>query len=258
MNFQDFFTRIISDIQKRLGMLRRGNYDFLQHILDTYFSTRIGIAIIGILFPLILLIGGHILEVEPQGDIFGLKTLGSISAYYHTPMRDVFVGSLFAIGTSLYLYKGYTTAEDIVLDVAGICAVCIALLPTSCPAELKCDTFTAPFWHGVFAILFFILIAGICLAEALGKLPRSTQLRFFTIIYGVLGVAMIALPLLVWRFYRDTGILIFKLELAAVLVFSAYWFLKSIEIYVSQLEDKDKFLKMVIAQNSDHVTIPNP
>ncbi len=230
MTLLPLFTQIWSDINNRLKMLATGGYDFRQHILDTYFSTRIGIAIIGILFPVILWLVGLRLGIELQG---------SISAYYHTPMRDVFVGSLFAIGISLYLYKGYSTVEDFVLNGAGICAVCIALLPTSCPAELaelECDTFTSPVLHGVFAILFFILIAGICLAEALGKLPRSNSSLFFTIVYWFLGFAMIVLPLLVWRIYSNTDILIFKIELAAVWVFSFYWIFKSIEIYLSRNE----------------------
>lgn len=231
MNFKFFFKSIISDIINRFRLLFQGKYDFQQHVLDTYFSTRIGIAIIGVIFPLILWLFGELkLDIELQG---------SISAYYHTPLRDVFVGSLFAIGAFLYLYKGFSTTEDFILDAAGICAVGVALLPTSCPPRLKCDVFTAPFWHGASAILFFILIALICLAEAFGFLPRSTKLRFFTVMYIILGVAMIALPLSVWLFYRENDIFIFKLEYVAICVFSFYWILKSTEVYYSQL-DRDK------------------
>ena len=246
MTFKDFLRKIVSNISNRRKMLPIEANNYRQHILDTYFSTRIGIAIISILFPLILLVGGHIFlagdtELKTQGYILGLRTLGSISAYYHSPMRNVFVGILFAIGAFLYLYKGYSTVEDFVLDGAGILAVGVALFPTSCPTELECDTFTEPVLHTVSAISFFILIAGICLAEAWGKLPGGTKSPFFRIIYVVLGAGMIVLPLLAWILYRDTGILIFKLELAGVWVFSAYWIVKSIEIYLSEREDKEKF-----------------
>ena len=246
MNFNAFLRRIISDIQNRFRMLCTGGYNPRQHILDTYFSTRIGIAIIGILFPLILWLVGLRLGVELQG---------SISAYYHTPMRNVFVGSLFAIGTSLYLYKGYSTVEDFVLDGAGVFAVCIALLPTSCPADIKCDTFTAPVLHGVSAILFFILIAYICIFRSSDTLNEEksnivgrkkinlkineSRKKCYRRIYWILGVLMVALPLFsaLWLYFiGETGSLIFWVELAGVLVFSLYWIVKTWEIDESQLE----------------------
>ncbi len=233
MNFDTF--RI--DVLDKLRILPIKPNRFRQHIRDTYFSTRIGIAIIGILFPLILWLVGLMLDVELQS---------SISDYYHTPMRDVFVGILFAIGASLYLYKGYSTVEDFVLDAAGILAVCVALLPTSCPMDEQCDTFTAPFWHGVSAISFFIAIAYICIFRWKDTLNNEeideknqiseSRKKIYILIYRILGAAMIALPLLVWFFYRDTGILVFKLELVAVWVFSAYWIVKTVEINESQLE----------------------
>jgi hypothetical protein len=249
MNFNAFLRRIILDIKNRFRMLCKGGYDSRQHILDTYFSTRIGIAIIGILFPLILWLVGLRLDVELQG---------SISAYYHTLMRNVFVGILFAIGASLYLYKGYSTVEDLVLDGAGICAVCVALLPTSCPDELKCDTFTAPVLHGVSAILFFILIAYICIFRASDTLNKEesnilghkkinskiseSRKKCYRKIYWILGVLMVALPLFsaLWLYFiGETGSLIFWVELAGVWVFSAYWIVKTWEIDESQLEKED-------------------
>ncbi len=234
MNFISFLKNMISDMINRLTMLPIQPDNFHQHIRDTYFSTRLGIAIIGILFPLILWLIGLQLGVELQG---------SISAYYHTPIRNVFVGILFAIGTSLYLYKGYSTVEDFVLDGAGILAVCVALLPTSCPVEVECDTFTAPLWHGISAILFFILIAYICIFRALDTLNQSqieeSRKKVYMIIYWILGVSMIALPLFsaLWLYLvNETGSLIFWVELAGVWVFSAYWIVKTIEINESQLE----------------------
>jgi hypothetical protein len=55
----------------------------------------------------------------------------SISAYYYTPVRAVFVGALMAIGLSLIVIKGSTWPEDVCLNVAGMLAPVVALVPTS-------------------------------------------------------------------------------------------------------------------------------
>ena len=44
----------------------------------------------------------------------------SISAYYYTPVRAVFVGVLVTMGVCLIALKGSTEAEDVLLNVAGI------------------------------------------------------------------------------------------------------------------------------------------
>lgn len=58
--------------------------------------------------------------------------LGSISAYYYTPVRAVFVGGLVAIGVSLIAIKG-RNVEDVLLNLAGVLAPIVAFVPTSPP-----------------------------------------------------------------------------------------------------------------------------
>lgn len=64
--------------------------------------------------------------------------LGSLSAYYYTPVRTVFVGSLIAIGLALIAYKGHSPEEEVVLNFSGLMAIVVALVPTvpddSCPS----------------------------------------------------------------------------------------------------------------------------
>ncbi|HVL06533.1 MAG TPA: hypothetical protein VM388_11125 [Acidimicrobiales bacterium] len=57
----------------------------------------------------------------------------SISAYYYTPARAVFVGALMAIGLSLIVIKGNTGWEDVLLNVAGMLAPVVALVPIGNP-----------------------------------------------------------------------------------------------------------------------------
>lgn len=55
----------------------------------------------------------------------------SISAYYYTPVRGILVGSLFVIGFALIVYKGRTDVEDFCLNVAGMLAPIVAVMPTT-------------------------------------------------------------------------------------------------------------------------------
>ncbi len=54
----------------------------------------------------------------------------SISAYYYTPAQGFFVGALLAIGTCLFCLKGSTHTEDTLLNLAGMFAPIVALVPT--------------------------------------------------------------------------------------------------------------------------------
>lgn len=55
----------------------------------------------------------------------------SISAYYYTPVRAVFVGTMIAVGLSLIVYKGRATGEDVCLSFAGGLAPVVAVAPTT-------------------------------------------------------------------------------------------------------------------------------
>lgn len=208
-----------------------------KHILSTYFWLRLGMAIIGIVFPLVLWLVGLIVGYELQG---------SISAYYHTPMRDVFVGSLCAIGAFLFLYKGYSGIENHALNVAGVFAVIIALFPTSLPSniaiqEYRCEAFTAPLVHGIAAIIFFLSIAFVSIflsPQSVKNLPEKRR-RVFTLLYRCLGAGMVVLPLLIvvlLKLLGETQSLVFWVELVAVWNFSAYWIVKTIEFMQSNLD----------------------
>jgi uncharacterized protein YhhL (DUF1145 family) len=55
----------------------------------------------------------------------------SISAYYYTPVRAIFVGALMAVGLSLIVIQGRTTAVDVCLNFAGMLAPVVAVVPTT-------------------------------------------------------------------------------------------------------------------------------
>lgn len=55
---------------------------------------------------------------------------GSISAFYYTPAQGFLVGALVTIGVCLFALKGNTDLEDVLLNLAGVCAPFVALVPT--------------------------------------------------------------------------------------------------------------------------------
>ena len=80
---------------------------------------------LGIIGAVVLLAISILLEFAKAGCI---QT--SVSAYYYTPVRAIFVGSLCAVGLSLIVYKGRTVAEDAALNGAGMLAPVVAVAPT--------------------------------------------------------------------------------------------------------------------------------
>jgi hypothetical protein len=68
--------------------------------------------------------------------------LGSISAYYFTPARTVFVGSLCALGAALVVYKGHSSEEDVLLNFSGFMAFVVAMVPTV--PDDRCSVAGAP------------------------------------------------------------------------------------------------------------------
>jgi hypothetical protein len=68
--------------------------------------------------------------------------LGSISAYYYTPARSVFVGSLCALGASLIAYKGHSPEEDVLLNFSGFMAFVVAMVPTVPDARCGPNAYT--------------------------------------------------------------------------------------------------------------------
>jgi hypothetical protein len=225
------------------------NKNIREHILDTYTYLRLGMAGISIIFPLVL---------WWVGLVFGVKFQASISTYYHTPMRDIFVGSMIAIGVFLWFYQGVTKQENFALNCAGILAIVVALTPTAFlekDGQVKCETFTtfpmrgisettASYIHGISAILFFGAIAFVCIFtsyKTLEEITSPARKNFYKKIYKFLGAGMIISPVssaLLLLFWEETNNIIYFIELVAVWSFSAYWIVKTIEINESQIDKK--------------------
>src|SRR5437764_908827 len=101
--------------------------------MKSYMLIRTSVGLIGLVLPVFLAIGDYLFVdagIEPKGlpttppqtsflHLIGLR--GSISAYYHTPVGDWFVGGLVVVGFLLLTYMaGLRRTWDFVLSlVAG-------------------------------------------------------------------------------------------------------------------------------------------
>jgi hypothetical protein len=94
--------------------------------LRSWQASRLAVGVLGLLMPL-LLIGGDIAFLSG-----GPSTRGSLSAYYHSGMRDAFVGILFVVGIFLVTYRisGRRDPDNWLTIIAGVAAVVVATSPT--------------------------------------------------------------------------------------------------------------------------------
>src|SRR5688572_273178 len=211
-----------------------------EHMLWTYYGLRVGLAAIGVALPLLVLIAGGVLH--------GVWLEPSLSAYYHTKprllwltTRDIFVGGLLAASACLYLYKGFSNKENVALNLAGIFAVFVALLPTARPDEAG-DVISK--LHGTSAVLFFLFIAYVSLRrsqDTLHLLPTADR-NWYKRLYKLTGLAMIASPVVavvLSLFVKSTtgvSALTFFVETLGVWSFATYWSIKTVEMRQSSAE----------------------
>ncbi|MBD3672661.1 MAG: hypothetical protein HUJ26_03950 [Planctomycetaceae bacterium] len=204
---------------------------------QTYQCLRLVMASVAIILPILLLVSSEFLEsTEAVG-----APPGSISAYYHTEMRNVFVGSICAIGMCLYAYKGYNNLENTSLTVAGLFLFGVALAPTNAPPESSpfSMNWDMPILHYVCAASFFLLIAIVCIFARDHGLQTMDENnvsydRSFSNAYNLTATLMILILLIgggVWLLNRSfPGTTLFWLEAFAIWVFAGYWIVKTREL----------------------------
>lgn len=90
----------------------------------SYYTMRRAIGVLGITLPLIMLAGSSLF-----GDCKEVQT--SISTYYYTNMRNVFVGFNCAVALFLFAYRGHDWRDNLVGYLGCIAVLGVAFLPCS-------------------------------------------------------------------------------------------------------------------------------
>ena len=206
-----------------------------KNILSTYFTLRMGIVVLSVALPLILYFGGKLV---------GINLLNSMSAYYGENdwvMRNWLVGILWAVGSFLYLYKGYSTLENVLLNLAGVFAVGVAMIPCNCWDGAIGDSST---WHAVVAVSFFLSMAAVCLfcaGDTISLLPDQKTKDAFNRSYRLIGTLLVLSPLAaiaVSDVFRRLENYKFFVEAFGVWIFAAYWGVKSRELSITSAETR--------------------
>jgi hypothetical protein len=193
----------------------------------SYLFLRRAIGFIGSLLPVVLPLG------------YALSTgkwllLASVSSYYYSDMRNVFVGGLCAVGVFLVCYR-YRRWDDVFATAAGTCAIGVALCPPRPPDASRLAE-VAGVLHIVFATLFFLTMALMCWflftrsSKPVGQRPAAKNAR--NLVYRVCAVAIVVFTALAGlsafasQSFIDTVHPLFWCEALATFAFGFAWFIK--------------------------------
>lgn len=133
----------------------------------------------------------------------------SISAYYHSPARDVFVGLLTLMAGLLASYRGHDAGDRRCSGAAAAGLLLVAMCPVGSPLF-------GPV-HTAGAVVFFVAVA--VLAERFGRGGYRRDL--FTALAGCIFGSLIASVIC-----SLLGVPILVSEAAGVVLFGAAWLVK--------------------------------
>lgn len=199
------------------------------NVVMSYLGIRRAIGLSGLLLPIVL---------GPLGWLLGIEIQDNMSSYYHTPLRDVFVGTLCAIGIFLLCYRGYDRIENWSANLGSAAALGVALFPLDEASDPLFQTSIVGYLHTFSGGVFFLTLA----VYSLYHFPRDSRrenephLRERSFIFRASGV-MILLSVITmggylflcppqWKATLNDYNFLFWMEWIAVWSFAAAWLAK--------------------------------
>jgi uncharacterized protein YacL len=191
------------------------------------------IGILGMLLPIVCYLGGRIISGQALGP--------SISHYYYTSVRDVFVGILISVAMFLVSYRGYKKIESLVSSITGAAALGIALFPCFTEKMERVGFFQLPVkvsntCHVICAGLFFLLLAInaifiFTMTSSQGNVTDRKKKR--NIIYVASGIVILVCLSVLWYLgikfeqgYLNQKNWVFYLESVLLEAFGISWLVK--------------------------------
>ncbi len=194
-----------------------------------YFILRRAIGAAGFLLPVGLFVFGFVQKWDDQP--------GTISEYYHTPARDIFVGLMTCIAAFLYCYTGYDRVDNFMTNAAGLAAIGVAFFPADTDSGPRSTVGTI---HLICAGIFFFSLAVISIwlfRKSGGQAEPTSQKKKRNAVHLLCGLTILVClaAILVWlsqdgkpsiaainHSYRP----VFWIESLAVWAFALSWMVK--------------------------------
>jgi hypothetical protein len=201
---------------------------------------RLIIGVLAVLLPLVLILVNWAI---------GHGFQPSVSGYYYTPMRNIYIGTLCAIGVFLISYYGYDLADRLITDFAGLFTILATLFPTTPGYQPAAHQVVVGDFHLGFASATFVLLAVMAFRFAKRErtpagLPFWQRVRYA---FGFTGSGGSRGPRLERLVYRASGLTILiciilirplsgarysllVLEAVMLVAFGLSWFVKGRKI----------------------------
>jgi hypothetical protein len=214
-------------------------------IVLSYLTLRKAVGAVALTLPFAMaipwwLLRGHAIE-------------SSISSYYYTGMRNLFVGSLCAIAMFMLCCRGYDRKDEIAGLLSSVFALGVAFFPTSPDLGATARQIQVGNVHYTCAALLFLTLAYFCLVlfkmtAADKRLTRQKIQR--NAVYTVCGyvillsITMIVLLKVVLKLQYLMGTVgpVFCFETTSLLAFGVAWLTKGetfLKDQVSTAEPRD-------------------
>lgn len=177
--------------------------------------------------------------------VFGIPFQDNMSSYYHTALRDVFVGIMCAIGIFLFCYRGYDWIERWTANFGCASAIGVALFPIGVGSDLLKQQSIVGHLHILSGTVFFLTLAVYSLYHFPKRRdsteevePHIAQRNFvyrtsgIVILLTVLAMAvhLFLLPAAYEQLMNDYNF-VFWMEWIAVWAFAAAWLTKGRAIF---------------------------
>ena len=200
-------------------------------VVMSYLGIRRSLGLLALMLPLILGPFGYF--------VLGIDIQDNMSSYYHTPLRDIFVGVMCAMGIFLFCYHGYDKFENWTGNCACASAIGVAFFPLEANSDPLHQSSLVGYIHTVSGGVFFFTLAIYSLYHfprghfGLRLETRNEQRDAIYFASGVtilgcmfvMGIQLFLLPESVKSFLNRLNS-IFWLEWIAVWAFAAAWLVK--------------------------------
>ena len=214
-------------------------------VVMSYLGIRRSLGLLAFLLPLVL---------GPFGFfVLGIDIQENMSSYYHTLLRDFFVGSICAMGIFLFCYHGYDSLENWTGNLASLSAMGVAFCPLDPNSDPLNQSTATGYIHTFSGGLFFLTLA----IFSLYHFPRGHfGLRLKTrddqrdALYMATGITIVGCMMLmgIHLFLLPSAIkaalnqykFIFWMEWIGVWAFSAAWLVKGQALLTDSFEDSER------------------